>query len=75
MLAILVKEVIDEVQQINNLNRIVFTDVDGAMVHADKGKIGQVVINLLSNALKYSSDNSIVKVQCKIKIIKLLFQL
>ena len=66
-LNLLIKEVIEEVQQINNHNRIIFSLPDNAMVYADRGKIGQVVINLLSNALKYSSDDSIVTVQSQIK--------
>ena len=66
-LNLLVKEVIDEVQLINNIERIVFTRGPAAMVYADREKIGQVVINLLSNALKYSPDNTLVTVQSKME--------
>lgn len=66
-LNLLVKEVIDEVQLINNIKRIQFSMGPAAMVFADREKIGQVIINLLSNAIKYSAEDTIVTVRSKIE--------
>jgi len=34
------------------------------LVHADKGKMGQVLSNLISNSIKYGKHNGHIKIQC-----------
>jgi PAS domain S-box-containing protein len=45
-------------------HKIIFDPVLPTIVNADKEKIGQVVINLISNAVKYSSSGSTIQVAC-----------
>lgn len=40
---------------------------DIQMVHADLGKIQQVLYNLIDNAIKFSSDNSVIYIQSLVK--------
>lgn len=39
------------------------TDLDTVMVHCDRDKIGQVLTNLINNALNYGNENGYVKVR------------
>jgi len=40
-------------------------DFETVMVQADRGKIGQMITNLLSNAAKYSPNGSSITITCK----------
>lgn len=63
-LADLVKETEEEmVTQINSHN-IVFAPVERTIINADIDKIGQVITNLISNAVKYSPNGSTINVVC-----------
>jgi signal transduction histidine kinase len=48
-----------QVKKTNNVKAI-FTSEDNEFVEADKGRITQVISNLLSNALKFTQEGSII---------------
>jgi PAS domain S-box-containing protein len=58
----LVQETIDEIIHINPGCSISFSKEAGTVVDADRDRIGQVLINLLTNAVKYSPNSRLVKV-------------
>ncbi|RYY34479.1 MAG: PAS domain S-box protein [Sphingobacteriaceae bacterium] len=64
---ILVKEVVNDVQFINQSHLLEVEACDDAIVMADRYKIGQVVENLLSNAIKYSPRETAIEIKCYIK--------
>lgn len=45
----------------------VFTPVEQTFVHADRDKIGQVMNNFISNAVKYSPPGSTIEIACMTK--------
>lgn len=51
------KEYILEIQQINRKCTIFFEEGKNREIYADRERLGQVLINFLTNALKYSNDN------------------
>ncbi|MBO9675078.1 MAG: PAS domain-containing protein [Sphingobacteriaceae bacterium] len=51
-----VEEIIGEMQHISSKHRIICDLASRAVVYADKERIGQVITNFLSNAIKYSTD-------------------
>jgi PAS domain S-box-containing protein len=59
----LVEEVVGEIKHINPDFSISFSRHCKATVFADKGRIGQVLINLLNNAVKYSPKSRRVTVE------------
>lgn len=64
LLNALISEVIDEMQFITSSDNIVMQPCEAVKVHADREKIEQVIINLLSNAAKYSEKNSTIEITC-----------
>jgi PAS domain S-box-containing protein len=58
----LAQETIDEVGHINPNCSILFSRGADTLVNADRDRIGQVLINLLTNAVKYSPNSRLVKV-------------
>ncbi|WP_316830177.1 ATP-binding protein [Pedobacter aquatilis] len=60
---LLVQEIIDEVQHTTAKYKIISDLSSDITVIADKERIGQVMINFLSNAIKYSTDNEQIKVK------------
>jgi PAS domain S-box-containing protein len=47
--------------------RITFPQVDSAwFVHADQTRVKQVLINLVSNAIKYNSEHGAVEIKCSV---------
>ncbi|WP_462267182.1 hypothetical protein [Mucilaginibacter sp.] len=48
-------------------HQVVFAPVAETRVNADRDKIGQVISNLISNAVKYSPLNSTINVTCVTK--------
>jgi len=52
----LVREIVDEMQHTTTQHKILAELNSDAVVYADKERIGQVMINFLSNAIKYSTD-------------------
>lgn len=63
-MAVLVKEAEEETMAMYNSHRIVFAPVGETFVTADRDKIGQVINNLISNAVKYSPLNTRIVVAC-----------
>lgn len=61
-MADLVKEAEEETLSLYNSHQIIFHPVDTTYVHADRDKIGQVINNLISNAVKYSAANTTIHV-------------
>jgi signal transduction histidine kinase len=52
----------------NKKIKIVFnSDVESLEIDIDKDKINQVLDNLLTNAIKFSNENTIVEVNCSVK--------
>ncbi|MHA4895348.1 PAS domain-containing sensor histidine kinase [Pedobacter sp. PWIIR3] len=65
-LADLLKEIEEETVTTNNSHRLVFEQIEPIEVKADHDKIGQVLSNLISNAVKYSPTGSTITVSSKI---------
>jgi signal transduction histidine kinase len=58
----LISEVINEIEYINPEYEIEFSENENVMVCADRERIGQVLINFLTNAIKYSPHTNNIKV-------------
>ncbi len=57
-----VEEIVEEMQHISSKHKIICALGSKAIVFADKERIGQVITNFLSNAIKYSTDASEIEV-------------
>ena len=62
----LVAETIAETELTVSLHQFRFEQQTPVMVNADRDKIGSVITNLLTNAVKYSPKNNMIEVTCKI---------
>ncbi|MEH3114711.1 sensor histidine kinase [Pedobacter terrae] len=51
-----VDEISDEMQHISSKHKIICNLKSNAVIYADKERIGQVITNFLSNAIKYSNE-------------------
>jgi two-component system sensor histidine kinase VicK len=63
-MATLIKEVEEECTVTVTSHEVVFAPVEEVFVNADQDKIGQVINNFISNAVKYSPPRSIIHVAC-----------
>jgi signal transduction histidine kinase len=54
----LVRKVVRDIQAITTTHRIILKPCKKTSVHADKSRITQVIINLISNAAKYSPQGN-----------------
>lgn len=61
----LMKEIEEETTATVSSHRVFFASFEEIMVFADYDKIGQVVQNFISNAMKYSPLGSTIQVSCK----------
>lgn len=59
----LVCDVVDDLRLTHSTNQITFVEGEPKLIHADKDKIGSVISNLISNAVKYSDQGSTILVQ------------
>lgn len=60
----LIKEIQEETVSANTTHNIIFDPVLTTWVNGDRDKIGQVITNLISNALKYSPPDTTVQIAC-----------
>jgi PAS domain S-box-containing protein len=63
-LALLIKEAEEETLATITSHKVIFEPVETTFVNADRDKIGQVIQNLISNAVKYAPPGSIINVSC-----------
>jgi len=63
----LVQEIVDEMQHTTTQHKILTELNSDAVVYADKERIGQAMINFLSNAIKYSTDAEHINVNSHIE--------
>lgn len=61
----LVKEILNHQKIVNKKRKILFSGSSGTIIEGDRYRIGQVITNLLTNALKYSDDKKPVRVNIK----------
>ncbi|MDN3588506.1 PAS domain-containing protein [Pedobacter aquatilis] len=61
----LVSEIESEFQLTVTSHKLIFTSEGEAFVNADRDKIGQVINNFISNAIKYSPVGSTINIRCK----------
>ena len=59
----LIQEVIDEIKHINPEYKINFSKNGTTLLYADRERIGQVITNLLTNAVKYSPQSGVIEVE------------
>ena len=62
----LILEVIEEQKHVNPDYNITFSEDAHTSIYADRERIGQVLINLLTNAIKYSPNSYDIKVQSSV---------
>ncbi len=55
-LDVLIKDTRDEIQGITNKHKIIIKGKIGKLIEADRYRIYQVLVNLITNAIKYSPD-------------------
>lgn len=60
---VLIQQIIDEVLTTDS-HKVVFSPECSVSVNADREKIGQVINNILSNAIKYSPRNKTIMIHC-----------
>jgi len=63
-LDVLINEVVEETLFITSTHHILINPCDLVSVNADRDKIEQVLVNLLSNAAKYSEKTSEIEIGC-----------
>ncbi len=63
----LLTELITEHAGLNPNQQINFATCDPVIIYADREKIGIVITNLISNAIKYSPKDSLIEIACKHK--------
>ncbi|MEO6631691.1 MAG: ATP-binding protein, partial [Mucilaginibacter sp.] len=61
----LIREIIAETNLTGPAHSIILEDCDKVVVQADREKIGSVLTNLFSNAVKYSPKGSAVRINCR----------
>lgn len=62
----LVEENIDEAETLTANHKIIFSPCEPITVFADRDKIGSVISNMISNAVKYSPEGKQIEVSCQI---------
>lgn len=65
-LHILIQEIIQENQLLQTSHNIECHHCQAVTIYADRDKIGQVINNLISNAIKYSAQKTTITIACEI---------
>ncbi len=63
----LIQEVINDIEHINATYEIIFSKSAPTTLHADREKIGQVVTNFLTNAIKYSPHSLKIEIESRVE--------
>lgn len=63
----LIEEIAGDAQFLTKIHRIDLSDCRDIVVKADREKIGQVLMNLLTNAIKYSPKGGIIRISCTLE--------
>lgn len=63
----LMNEIVEEIQMTTQSHHIILADCEQITINADLDKIGQVITNFLSNAVKYSPNGQNIEIQCRQK--------
>lgn len=66
-LHVLLEEVIEDSRALGTAHTLQLNDAGSVLVNADRNKISQVILNLISNAIKYSAGDSIVEITSVLK--------
>lgn len=61
----LIDEIIVEFRILTTSHRLVYRSCPAILIHGDRDKLGSVISNLISNAIKYSPIGSTVEVECR----------
>ncbi|MBA2562109.1 MAG: PAS domain-containing sensor histidine kinase, partial [Chitinophagaceae bacterium] len=61
----LVNETVEDIRYTNTKNPIVIYDDFTCNINADRDRIGQIIINFIGNAIKYSPNNDIIEVRIR----------
>ncbi|GAC1314563.1 MAG: hypothetical protein NVSMB24_39360 [Mucilaginibacter sp.] len=62
----LADEVVSDAQILTSIHTVELKDCPGVKLNADREKIGQVLTNLVSNAMKYSPKGGVIVVGCQL---------
>ena len=62
---LLIEEILEDANLLNTSHHLVLSPCSSLSVHADRDKIGQVIQNFLSNAIKYSPKGGKIKLSCQ----------
>jgi two-component system sensor histidine kinase VicK len=63
-MALLFKEIEEESRTMINTHQVIFESLGSIFVNADRDKIGQVISNFISNAVKYSQPGTTIHISC-----------
>ncbi|WP_367867279.1 PAS domain S-box protein [Pedobacter sp. WC2423] len=61
----LMMEIAEDAKFLTSQHTIKLIDCEGIIINADRDKIGQVLMNLVSNAIKYSPEGGLVTLGCE----------
>jgi len=61
----LIEEIAGDAQLLSAKHTVKLIDCEAIAVYADREKIGQVLMNLISNAVKYSPNGGMITIGCK----------
>lgn len=71
----LIREITDEFISTTSGHHIEYHGAQVDMLNADRDKIGHVINNLISNAIKYSGSSSLIRISCNSQEGKILFSI
>ncbi len=63
----LLENIISQIQMVNPTHTITLNTIKETQVYADKERLGQVITNFLTNAVKYAPESKKIEVFCKLE--------